>query len=165
MSNVEYIEGDVRSQSFESDYRYIPHCCNDIKAMGSGVAYALLNKWPIVRHKYLEMDQELGKVGIAICSNDTVVFNMIAQHGVMSGRDENGTAVGDDGKPPIRYDALEKCMNKISLGLQMTIESGKTCEIHCPKFGSDLAGGDWDVIEKMIIDKWLPFCRVLVCVK
>lgn len=162
---IETIEGDVRYQPFESVIRYIPHCCNDIGVMGSGVAKALYEEWPAVRHRYLAMpNMVLGEMEIIWGSIDTRIANMIGQHKVMVGRDENGIAIGEDGQPPVRYDALRECMNKVANNIVENQEKGNTCEIHTPKFGADLAGGDWEVIEGMISEIWSPLCRVLVCV-
>lgn len=163
--SIEYIDGDVRKQNFDSDYRLIPHCCNDVGAMGAGVAAALASMWPKVRQEYIKIspNYKLGHVQAVRCSDNTVVFNMIGQHETCIGY-ENGVAVGRDGKPPIRYDAINDCMDKIATFIKRLKSSGKSCELHCPKFGSDLAGGDWNIIEKMIIDKWSKISRVLICV-
>lgn len=164
---IEYVKGDVREQPFNSNYRVIAHVCNDQGLMGGGVAKALYTKWPRVKEKYLRFcevhDNPLG-INCWVTSVEkseskvTHVLNMIAQHKIRVRRNENGIAVGEDGRPPLRYGALAKCM----FGLNDVFNKDDDVEIHCPKFGSDLAGGNWSVIESMIEEIWRDF-RVVVC--
>jgi hypothetical protein len=61
---------------------------------------------------------------------------MIAQAGI--GFDNNG-------KPPIRYNALRTALEAVN---KVAIEMGAT--LHAPKFGAGLSGGKWDIIENII---------------
>ena len=166
MASIQYISGSVTEQAFESDYRIIPHIVNNEGKMGDGVALALYKKWPEVKRTYVDhYDQmegvlELGDIIPVRVENRTVVYNMVAQRGIMR-KYHNGVAVGADGKPPIRYAALMQAMNKIRLAAKNV--SG-TVEFHCPKFGCGLAGGNWDVISCMIEEIWCPLFTVKVCV-
>lgn len=172
---IEYIVGDVREQPVknpESCIKIIPHCCNDLGVMGSGVAAALYNKWPSVRETYLKHKFDLGSVSRAAIKEDsTVIVNMIGQHGVMIGHGADGKAIGDDGKPPVRYEALMRAMGYVRYLVahdedRIPDENGEKLEfeIHCPQFGCDLAGGDWTVVSALIEEMWTPYCRVLCCV-
>lgn len=161
---IEYVVGDVRSQSFDG-IKIIPHCCNDQNLMGSGVAKALYSKWPEVKEKYHSGKMELGKTSVAVIRKDsTIVVNMIAQHGVMVKRNERGIAVGEDGRPPIRYEALVQAMKMVKYHIKKCIENDIKVEVHCPKFGCDLAGGDWDIVSTLIEEMWCPLCNVVCCV-
>lgn len=63
---------------------------------------------------------------------------MIAQHKINS---------NSRGIPPIRYDALEKCLIKLSKqALQLN------ASVHMPRIGCGLAGGKWEEIEPLIIN-------------
>ena len=84
----------------------ICHCVNDSKKMGSGVALALLKKWSRVRSEYMNWDTgtfQLGDIQIVWVEKDLAVVNMIGQHGI----------AGDDPTPPIRYEAMRECCNKV----------------------------------------------------
>jgi len=70
----------------------------------------------------------------------TVIANMIGQHGCGF----------RDGRPPIRYGALADCMQSVRNVALMA-----KAEIHCPKFGSDLSGGDWKTVEQLILEFWV----------
>ncbi len=83
-------------------------------------------------------------------SSDTFVVNMIAQH----------ETIRNNGKPPIRYEALVKCMSEVRDRCVHQKSIVKTwgsnpIEIHAPKFGSERAGGNWDFIAELIDELWL----------
>lgn len=156
---LNYVVADVREydDTVDGETIIIPHCCNDIDAMGAGVARALYEKWPNVKRFYhsLKQNQKLGQiipVKVEINPNKYVV-NMIGQHGV--GLDKNGN-------PPVRYLAL-------GVAMQRTVKWFDEIDIlqpviYCPKFGASLAKGRWEFIEELINEIWLPHCPVTVCV-
>jgi len=155
---IKYVVGDVRAIPHEREMVFIPHCCNNIDVMGSGVAKALYNRWPKVKDKYHESFMKLGTVSYVKEVDDRVVIcNMIGQNGVKTGENENGHAIGDDGKPPVRYSALCLAMMDVAGKLEMF---GDKVEIHCPLFGCDLAGGDWYIVSTLIEEIWCPLCPV-----
>ncbi len=62
---------------------------------------------------------------------------MVAQHKVATARSK--------GPPPIRYEALEACLGKLADEARH-----RSAEVHMPRIGAGLAGGDWPTIEAMI---------------
>jgi O-acetyl-ADP-ribose deacetylase (regulator of RNase III) len=142
---IKYISGGnivnpVGGGKIGESNKIIIHCCNDIGAMGAGVAKVLYEKWGEVREEYINWFRDYHpKLGDAYCvsvGDRIVVANMIGQHGIGS----------DNGKPPIRYDAIEKSMNEVK-----RIAVIHKASIHVPYLmGCDLAGGDWDKIEEII---------------
>ena len=122
----------------------IPHVCNNIGAFGAGFVVPLGKLYPKAKAAYRrwfqEENQELGAVQFVKVSEDVVVANMIGQEGI--GR-------GKDGRPPIRYEAVEQCLVSVYKYAQNSCPKGVT--IHAPRFGSKLAGGDWKEIEKIIL--------------
>lgn len=158
MNNIEYIMGDVCKQPFVTQYRFIPHVCNDIAKMGAGVAKVLYSKWPIIKSTYLNDPIVLGNTQVISVENNTKVFNMIAQHGIMTKYSDLGLPVGNDNRPPIRYAKLVNAMEIIQLYKDID------AEIHCPKFGCGLAGGDWRIVSALIEELWCPYFPVKVCV-
>jgi hypothetical protein len=58
---------------------------------------------------------------------------------------------------PIKYVALMNCMLKVKdLIIEKKRENvGTKISIHCPKFGSFRAGGNWDFIEELIFEIWI----------
>ena len=123
--------------------RYIIHVCNDKNQWGAGFVISVSKRWPKAEQEYRgwyrsQNNFKLGEIQIVTVQSDTAIVNMIAQEGV--GPDKYG-------KPPIRYDALKSCLDKI--GEHVSNEGGS---IHGPRFGSGLAGGNFDLIEPMITD-------------
>lgn len=168
MKRFSYIVGDVREQPCNG-IKLIPHCCNNLGLMGAGVAKALYSKWPDVKTKYLEFCEykkknynkvQLGSLSQVIVDDNTFVINMIGQDGVKVKEDEYGRALNYKNEIPVNYCAIIKCMNNIVTLFKNT----ENVEIHCPKFGCDLAGGSWQVIEGLIKEIWLPHFPVKVCV-
>lgn len=152
--------GDVTTpqKEKENEIVYLPHVCNDIGGWGEGVVLAISRKWDNPERMYrFYMDNHitgagcLGETVFAKCSGHVVVCNMIAQHEYQI----------DANPRPLKYDALVKCMQDVATeiirhrGEYIFCEAPPAFRIHCPKFGSDLAGGDWEFILALIEDIWL----------
>lgn len=141
---IKYIVKDVREPIGEGK-KLICHCVNDIPAMGSGVAKALLDKWPIVRSAYMEWGKRpntnfgLGKIQALKVEDDIAVVNMVGQHGIHS----------QNGLPPIRYDAIRSACKKTCI-----IAKRYKATVHIPYLlGCDLAGGNWEIVEKIFLEE------------
>jgi len=80
-------------------------------------------------------DFELGAVQFVQVEKDIWVANMIGQHGI------RGTIEG----PPIRFNALEKCLGRVA---KKAVEL--EASVHMPRTGCGLAGGKWEEIEPII---------------
>ena len=146
MSEIKYIVQDVRSP--EGDGRKIvAHVCNDLGRMGSGVAKALMDKWPQVRSEYVKWHKtnelngrpkpfKLGAVQFIHCEGEIVVANVIGQHDIRS----------KGGIPPVRYEALREGFAFIA-----NVAKFYEASVHVPYLmGCDLAGGDWEVVETIL---------------
>lgn len=76
---------------------------------------------------------EGNKIICHICND--IVANMVAQFGFDF----------VNGQPPIRYKALQQCLNNVAVAATLLDAS-----VHMPKIGCGIAGGDWSVIEPII---------------
>ena len=138
---LKYVVGDATMPK-GSRMRYVIHICNNIGAWGSGFVVALSKKWPKAEQSYRSWWREkngklvLGEIQVVQVASDLAIINMIAQE---------GCGLDKDGNPPIRYEALQKCLAKV--GEYVSDNSGA---VHGPRFGAGLAGGSWDKIEAMI---------------
>lgn len=145
----------------------IPHCCNDIGAWGAGFVLAInknLGMGP--RQSFLDASKNqlyrLGSVDYCrVVKHETratvggpvkvpgssiaiTVANMCGQHGV------TGASTGDlRVAKPIRYAALVHCMEDVRSYVDQFPQP-----ILCPKFGSGLAGGNWELIRELIDEIW-----------
>lgn len=59
------------------------------------------------------------------------------------------------GQRPLYYNSLVECMAEVLYYLEEDLEDFSAVELHCPKFGSGLAGGNWDFIQELILDCWV----------
>ena len=136
MNKINYVTGDATAPQGEGK-KIIIHCCNDIGAWGAGFVLALSKKWKEPEAHYRGMSSyKLGRVEFVTVEDDILVCNMIGQHGV--GPDEFGG-------PPIRYTAIMLALKQVN-----GMAKAMSASVHCPKFGSDLAGGDWNLIEALL---------------
>ena len=131
--SITYIKGDL----FKTEHTHILHGCNAQGVMRSGVAAIVRRDYPEAYEDYLRIYREEGLfLGfIHPCkSKDKIIINAITQH-----------LFGKNGKRFVSYDAVAECMNKVNI---MNIQS-----VAMPKIGAGLGGGDWNVIEQIIISE------------
>lgn len=115
----------------------IAHGVNCKKRMGSGVALAIKNKWPVIYEVYLESKSSLGMVDTIEVGDLLYVANCYTQ--------EN---YGSDGS---RYASLDA----IALALHSVYEFANqyNIDVNLPKIGSDRGGLDWVTEVLPIINK------------
>lgn len=136
---ISYLKGDATAPQAKGP-KIIAHICNDRGGWGKGFVLAVSRRWPEPEQDYRAWhrygnDFALGEIQTVQVLPDTWVCNMIAQHGYKAG----------SSGPPIRYDALAKCLSKLA-----DDAGAYKASVHMPKIGSGLAGGDWAKIEPMI---------------
>ena len=137
---------------------FIPHVCNNIDLFGAGFAADIADKFPSVKADYHMLGKNFlknnfGYAQIIKVMEETrhkqklYIVNMIAQNGVQSNNNPR----------PLNYFALAKSMGLLSsfiLSNTGYLNKSENIEIHCPKFGSGLAGGNWNFISELIEDVW-----------
>jgi hypothetical protein len=137
---------------------FIPHVCNNINLFGAGFAKYIGDKFPVVKENFHLLGNKaiLGYTQyIRVSSNKSnktniFVCNMIAQNGTINPKNSR----------PLNYSSLVFCMNDIKnklISLAQNNINDIPYEIHAPKFGSGLAGGNWNFIENIIEDIWSDF--------
>jgi O-acetyl-ADP-ribose deacetylase (regulator of RNase III) len=136
-AKINYVVGDATDPKGKGK-KIIIHVCNDEGRWGAGFVLALSKKWSKPEDTYRNpvIDLVLGCVQFVQVEDDIWVANMVAQKGIRS---------NIDGRPPIRYDALQEALTKVA---EFAVEIGAT--VHAPRFGSGLAGGKWEKIEYLI---------------
>jgi hypothetical protein len=140
---------------------FVPHICNNIDLFGAGFAAQIAEYYPSVKADYHMLgknflNHNLGYSQILKVAEDSkykhklYFVNMIAQNGIKNPRNPR----------PLNYLALTKAMNNLSQYIHMNtgfINKTENIEIHAPKFGSGLAGGNWNFISDLIEDIWGKF--------
>jgi O-acetyl-ADP-ribose deacetylase (regulator of RNase III) len=141
---IRYVVGDATNPLARGP-KIIAHICNDIGKWGKGFVMAVSSKWPIVRAEYLRWYKDdskdecycrLGGIQYVDVRPDICVANMVAQAGIHTG--SKG--------PPIRYDALDLCLEKLAIGARK-----RGASIHMPRVGCGLAGGTWATVEPIVL--------------
>lgn len=131
----------------------VPHVCNNVNVFGAGFASAISEKFPIVKENFhlLGTKAKLGQIQNIyvlhnkLYGNTLIISNMIAQNGLFNNKNSR----------PLNYGALCFCMTEVrNLARNLSKSDTNKVEIHAPKFGSGLAGGDWRFISELINDIW-----------
>ena len=140
----------------------IPHVCNNVDLFGAGFAAAISEAFPIVATNYhllgksfLQKNpgyvQFIDVYGELKYSRRLVVANMIAKNGIRNAKNSR----------PLNYAYLVKNMVEVKKFITTKFNRDHSVEIHCPKFGSGLAGGNWSFIENLIEDIWSPYKTIV----
>jgi hypothetical protein len=131
----------------------VPHICNNKNAFGGGFTGYIDRHYPVVKQNFhlLGNRSRLGTVQYISVAKENlykreIIFaNMIAQNGTISTNNSR----------PLNYQSLVLCMTDIyNFIVSFKKEKDDVIEIHAPKFGSGLAGGNWKFIEHLIEDIW-----------
>lgn len=136
-----YLKGDATVPQAKGN-KIIGHICNNIGGWGKGFVLAISKRWKepetayrLWHRKRAENNFDLGEIEIVQVEKYIHVANMVAQQ---------GTKTGNKGVP-IRYEAVEKCLEKLA-----TQAKELNASVHMPRIGCGLAGGKWDKIEPLI---------------
>lgn len=144
------IEGNLISMALDKKFDVIAHGCNCFNTQKSGIAKDMAkkfftDKYTLEHIKYRGDINTLGQIdyeGTAFHGYQFFVVNCYTQYSY-------GT-----NKTYLDYEALTLCMRKLNFQFE-----GK--HIGLPLIGAGLAGGDWDII-KRIIQKELVNCNVTI---
>lgn len=152
-------QGDLFAdlEKAKSPWIIIPHVCNNIGGWGRGFVLAVEKHFPHAKELYLSKTEYVlgtGQICESIPTANRIywVYNMIAQNGVC----------GENNKRPLHYGYLANCMSHLVTEIHYArnkLAHYPTSKpiIVCPRFGSDLAGGNFDVIREMIDVIWSDF--------
>ncbi|SCE75950.1 O-acetyl-ADP-ribose deacetylase (regulator of RNase III), contains Macro domain [Micromonospora tulbaghiae] len=141
VAELRIARGDATSPQAKGR-KIIAHVCNDLGGWGKGFVLAVSRRWPEPERDYREWHRQragndfgLGAVRLVRVAPDLWVANMVGQRGMRRG----------SAGPPIRYDAVERCLAALAVQAE---ELGAS--VHMPRIGCGLAGGSWQRIEPLI---------------
>lgn len=149
---IKYVKGDLIQLAKDGHFTVIGHGCNCFNTMGAGIAKQIkenfIQVWEADKETVKGNRDKLGKyTGAFVFNAETLngfwVLNLYTQYYYSW----EATVID--------FDAVRKCMT------QLRQNFGPHHKIGLPKIGSDLAGGDWEIIEK-IIEEELDGCDVTV---
>jgi O-acetyl-ADP-ribose deacetylase (regulator of RNase III) len=140
---LRFVKGDATSPQAKGA-KIIAHVCNDLGGWGKGFVLAISRRWPEPERSYRKWHREradndfgLGATQLVQVRADIWVANMVAQRGMRAG----------SSGPPIRYDAVERCLRALA-----GHAASQSASVHMPRIGCGLAGGRWDRIEPLIVN-------------
>lgn len=165
---MEYVEikGDLIKLAINGNFDVICHGVNCYATMGAGIAPQMAkafgcDKFPLERQQHRGDYNKLGQIDWKVNTYtggtdefnffefDLAVVNIYSQYGFGLNHD-GGTA------RPIDYDALR-------LGLRKINHQFKGRHVGLPQIGCGLAGGDFNIVSK-IIQEELKDCKVTVVI-
>lgn len=139
--NVGYKTGDATAP-IGSGNKIIVHVCNDVGAWGRGFVLAISKRWaePERQYRSWHKGQEkqpfaLGEVQFVQVEDTIWIANLIGQRDIRA----------LDGVPPVRYEAIREGLQEVALEAKRLNAS-----IHMPRIGCGLAGGDWNIVGKIV---------------
>lgn len=141
---MKYTTGDL----LEGDWDCACHVANCYCIMGSGVAYSLANKWPIVfeedfKTSNLSEEKKLGHFTCANVEPNRFVYNLYAQKGI-----------GNDGTPLNRncsYDELYNSLYRACEHMREVFPLQDNIRVGVPKYiGCCRAGGEWLIVDAIL---------------
>ncbi len=132
------VEGNLITLALEGKFDVIVHGCNCFCTMGAGIAHSIQKQFPEAYAADL-MTNKGDRNKLGYFSSTTISENgrnIIIVNGY--------TQFHHSGPPPlVDYDAVTNLLKRMKKEF-----SGK--RIAYPKIGAGLAGGDWEIIEKII---------------
>jgi len=132
---ITYIKGDL----FATDVKLMAHGCNALGVMGAGVARIVRTRYPEAEAAYIKAidggELKLGGVQF-VPTKGKIIANAITQQNTGPGLQ-------------VSYNAVRKSMKEI----KKYMLANNLTKIAMPKIGAGLAGGDWDIISKIIDDE------------
>lgn len=141
---LNYIIGDATNPQVSGNV-IITHICNDVGKWGNGFVLAVQEKWPYVKRSYMKWSKAgyddsgekfvLGNVQFVYADTNIEIANIIGQRDIKP----------QHKMPPIRYQCVDLALRKVAQQALKTHAS-----VHMPRMGTGLAGGKWDIIEKII---------------
>ncbi len=123
----------------------IVHGCNCHGVMGAGIAKSIKNCFPnaynVYRHEYENNGLFLGNITYTMVLPNKIIVNANTQY-------DTGTD-----KRYVNYEAVAKCFSKVlELADLQYSKTGKKLDIVFPMIGAGLAGGNWKIIETIILE-------------
>ena len=135
---MKVIKGDLIKHAIDGKFDVIIHGCNCFCTMGAGIAKQIKNEFPEAYNADLNTTKgdknKLGTISSAAINKNGIILTVVNGYTQYNWR---GSGILVD------YDAIRSVFKHVKL-----IYSGM--RIGYPKIGAGLAGGDWEIISKII---------------
>lgn len=137
---IQYVVGDATAPDGDGT-KVILHVVNDRGGWGRGFVLAISKRWKGPEAQYRALHAQ-GKLKLGVCpplvqvEPGLYVANCCAQRGYST-----------PWKPALDYDALRECLAQVR---SLVGQLGVPGSIHCPRIGTGLGGGEWDLVEGIL---------------
>lgn len=154
MAKLSFIRGDATQPVSTallggSSNKIIVHLCNDVGRWGKGFVLAISKRWRQPEREFRAWHADglavLGEVQFVQVEDNLWIANMIGQHGIANNKARSKMKRANGDPPPIRYQAIEAGLAKVS-----TMAQELKASVHMPRIGCGLAGGKWELIEPIV---------------
>ena len=150
------VEGDLIALAKEGKFDVITHGCNCMCTMGAGIAPQMakafgVDQYSLESSAHVGDMNKLGQIEWYVEREGPIPFVVNSYTQYNYGRNH-----ADGDATPFDYVAFTLCMRKMN-----HIFKGK--HIGMPKIGAGLAGGDWELIQQIIL-KELKDCIVTIVI-
>lgn len=141
---------EIKGDLLETPCDVIAHGVNCQNVMGSGVARVLFEKWPIVKEAYHQhfLEYDPGEDGINFLGT-IQDFMVNGEYGFINCFTQQYFGPAD--KKYVSYDAIYDCFKQIADIYD---------EVAIPRIGCGLAGGNWEIVKRIINDAVGDKCKV-----
>lgn len=139
MAMFKEIEGNLVELAANKEFDLIAHGCNCFCRMKSGVAKAIVDKFPAAE----KADNETIAGDIRKLGNYTVATHFRYKKPIVKIINCYTQYRYDRDKQVVDYEAIALCMRKIN-------SKFKTQSIGLPLIGCGLAGGDWNIVKDIL---------------
>jgi O-acetyl-ADP-ribose deacetylase (regulator of RNase III) len=147
---IDYVTGDATCPRGDGQ-KIVAHVVNDQSKWGSGFVLAVSARWPETKELYHDWMSvpvnlswcqgeglpRLGNVQYVQVEEDVQVANLLAQRGVRH---------NPQAPRAVDYNALHACLQKLG---RYAADTGAS--VHMPRIGCGLGGGEWPVVEDIIL--------------
>ena len=135
---LKYIKGDLIELADNGKFTTIIHGCNCFHTMGAGIAKQIRYKWIEAYLADLATpygnEAKLGATSRAIVTTKKGALEIINAY----------TQFDYRGKSNVNYEAIRNAFRSINVNVDVKTKIG------IPKIGCGLAGGDWNIVSKII---------------
>lgn len=144
---MKYVKGDLIKLAQAGEFNAIGHGCNCYCVMGAGIAPKIKAAFPDAytvdaATRNITPSLKLGTYSLAKVEN-LFVYNLYTQKDYTIERDEFGII------PNVNYAAVRCSLVKMRESL-IKLFGSYPVKIGLPKIGCGLAGGDWEIVSKII---------------
>lgn len=141
------VKGNLLDLAENGNFDIILHGCNCFHTMNSGIAKEIRKRYPSV----YEVDKKFSKYGDP-AKLGTITFKELENFLIVNCYSQFN--YGYSGKLYLEYGALRSCLKEVKeLVKKVKPKLKSDVKIGFPLIGCGKAGGDWNVVKRIIIDE------------